>query len=289
MPLLNSVKFYAKLVVLGFLIAGAASYALVAMVILKIAGKNEYTQYVMARAFHFLVSHVLGIKIVIKNEERLLKTPAVVISNHQSIVDLHILGRVFMPGYTVTAKKALKYIPILGWVMAGSGAFFLDRSKGEKAKAVLNQALVQLKKDDRALFIFPEGTRSATKKLDLLPFKKGAFHLAKQAKIPIIPVAVSNYSTLFNSRDKTFNRGTIIIDVLPPVSTEDVETNDDVTELTLKVRDQIQASIESMGYAPVRGQPVKKTQVEAKKEAATSVDKTDTDIEVISEATPLVK
>jgi len=62
-----------------------------------------------------------------------------------------------------------------------------------------------------SVFIFPEGTRGHLQEADLLPFKKGAFHLAVQAEIPIVPVVVSNYSHVYDSRRQIFAGGEITI------------------------------------------------------------------------------
>lgn len=72
----------------------------------------------------------------------------------------------------------------------------------------------------QSVFIFPEGTRSYYDKPDLLSFKKGAFHLAIQAQVPIVPIVVANYSNVLNTRTKKFVAGTIPIRVLKPVETK---------------------------------------------------------------------
>lgn len=286
MGYLQKLKFYIKSFIFGSLIASCALYGVFASIFLRIIGKSEYAQYTVARAFYHLFSRLLGIKIVIKNEHLLHKKPAVVISNHQSALDILVLGKIFQPGYTVTAKKALKYLPFLGWFMLASKTFFLDRARGEKARKVLDQALLSLKENDRALFMFPEGTRSAIKKLDMLPFKKGAFHLAKQAKIPVIPVAVQNYSTLFHSRDKIFKRGEIVIEVMEPESSDHLETKEDVDEFVILIRNKMLKSIESMGYASTvdEKKPAPASPVEQESNEAAS----DESVEVISESTPLI-
>lgn len=285
MGIFSKVKFYFKSFVFGLLLTVCALYGVVASIILRIIGKEEYAQYTVARCFHFLFSKVLGVKVTIKNEQYLQNKPSIVISNHQSALDILILGRVFQPGFTVTAKKALQYVPFLGWFMLASNTFFLDRSKGEKARKVLENALTGLKKQKRSIFMFPEGTRSATKKLELLPFKKGAFHLAKQAKIPIVPVAVSNYSTIFHAGDKVFNQGEIIIEVLKPMSTENLETNDDVTKLTNESRDLMLKKIESLGYASTKAQIAKKSQ---QIKVDTSGTQSEESVEIVEERTPLL-
>jgi 1-acyl-sn-glycerol-3-phosphate acyltransferase len=199
-------------------------------------------------------------------------------------LDVLVLGKLFVPGCTVTGKRSLKFVPFLGWFMYLSGTFFLDRNKSSTARKVLDSALASLKAQERALFIFPEGTRSASQKLEFLPFKKGAFHLAKQAGIPVIPVVVSNTSTLFNAKNKIFNTGEIILEVLPPMETTDLVTNDDVSAFTLKVRETMLESYLKLGFSKVNGQKDEPEQPEVE---ASDID-TDTDAEIVSETTPLV-
>lgn len=288
MGFLNTLKFYAKSFVFGLLIVVCALYGVVAGLVLRLLGKEEYAQYTVARAFYYLFSRLLGVKITIKNEHYLHAKPAVVISNHQSALDILVLGKLFQPGYTVTAKKALQYVPFLGWFMLALGTFFLDRAKGEKARKVLQTALVGLKTKKRSIFMFPEGTRSATKKMELLPFKKGAFHLAQQAGIPVIPVAVSNYSTIFHSQSKTFNRGEIVIEVLEPVPTTGLETNDDILQFAEDIREKLSVKIEALGYATVGGQK-KCCDAEATEENEDARDNaSEVSVEIVDESTPLI-
>ena len=280
----SSLKFYFKSVVFGVLISVCALYGVVASIFLRIIGKPQFAQYTVARAFYYSFSTILGVKINIKNAHYLNEKPAIVISNHQSALDILVLGKTFTPGMTVTAKRALKFFPFLGWFMLASGTFFLDRTRGEKARKVLDGALASLKRDNRALFIFPEGTRSGTTKLDLLPFKKGAFHLAKQAQIPIVPFVVSNTSGIFHASTRTFNRGEITIEVLPPMSTSHLETNEQLNDFALEVHDKMKTTLQNLGYSKVPGFKKEETAVEA-------LDTEDTDevaIETVPEHTPLL-
>lgn len=293
--MLQSVKFVVKSVVYGSLISVIGCYGVGSSIVLRLVGKKDYAQTHIGRIFYFFVSKFLGLKITIRNGERLKGLPAVIVSNHQSALDVYMLGLVFQTGYTVTAKKVLKYFPFLGWFMTALGTFFLDRSKGEKARKVLELALLDLKKDKRGLFIFPEGTRSGLEELELLPFKKGAFHLAKQAGIPVIPVVVSNTSTIFNSKNKYFNTGEIFIDVLEPMPTIGLETNEDVTKFTEEIHEKMSVAYKKLGYSKTIEPVSKFISEQAKKIAAVegSDDSTDTNVEVITvqadEETPLVK
>lgn len=289
MGFLKLLKFYAKSFVFGSLIVVCALYGVIAGIVLKLVGKEEYAQYTVARAFYYSFSRLLGVKITIKNSQYLQTKPSVVVSNHQSALDILILGKLFQPGYTVTAKKALKYIPFLGWFMLALGTFFLDRAKGEKARKVLETALVGLKTKNRSIFMFPEGTRSATKKLEMLPFKKGAFHLAQQASIPVVPVAVSNYSTIFHAKSRTFNQGEIVIEVLPPMATDELESREDVSAFSDKVRENILAKIEENGYATVKGcQKAVAKAADNENDADERDNVSEVSVEIVDESTPLI-
>lgn len=109
-----------------------------------------------------------------------------------------------------------------------------------------------------SLWVFPEGTRSSTPDPILLPFKKGAFHLAVKAQVPIIPVVMENYHRLFDGKTRMeegslkirgestinccrltrSNRWLLLTSVLPPVSTQGL-TADDVTALTESTRESM--------------------------------------------------
>ncbi|KAJ8286892.1 hypothetical protein GJAV_G00044580 [Gymnothorax javanicus] len=78
--------------------------------------------------------------------------------------------------------------------------------------------------DQIRLWVFPEGTRN--QKGDLLPFKKGAFHLAIQAQAPIIPVVFSSYSNFYLRKEKQFKSGTITLKILPKIETKGLMTED---------------------------------------------------------------
>ncbi|RLV94156.1 putative 1-acyl-sn-glycerol-3-phosphate acyltransferase [Spathaspora sp. JA1] len=281
----NSIKFYLKSIIFGSVVGGCAIYGIIASILLRLVNKLQYAQYSVARSFYHIFGALVGLKIRMINEHYLKDLPAVCISNHQSALDIYILGRIFQPGYTVTSKASLKFVPLMGWFMMLSGTFFLDRSKGAKAKKVLESALSDLKRDKKALFMFPEGTRSASMDLEMLPFKKGAFYLARDAGIPIIPVVVSNTSTIFNSKFKIFNRGEITIEVLPPVSTAGIETNEDVTNLVNKVREDMVDTLKRIGYSRVGPE----LEVDTESIQSSSSSSSSVEIEPVTQGTLIVE
>ena len=94
-------------------------------------------------------------------------------------------------------------------VVALSKTVFIDRGNRENARLAFDGAASQMKSERQSVYIFPEGTRSYTSHADMLPFKKGAFHLAVQAQVPIVPVVVANYSNVLSFRHRIFTSGKI--------------------------------------------------------------------------------
>lgn len=87
---------------------------------------------------------------------------------------------------------------------------FIDRANPNNARSAMSGAADEIKNAKQNVYMFPEGTRSYSKEPTLLPFKKGAFHLAVQAGVPIIPVVVANYSDVLYVQKYHFRSGTIL-------------------------------------------------------------------------------
>ena len=96
------------------------------------------------------------------------------------------------------AKKELQWLPGLGQWMMLSGAVFVDRSSNKNAIRSLAEAGAKMKQNGTSIWLFPEGTRTLSPKASMKPFKKGAFHLALQSGIPIIPVVFENYWRIYH-------------------------------------------------------------------------------------------
>jgi 1-acyl-sn-glycerol-3-phosphate acyltransferase len=110
-----------------------------------------------------------------------------VMSNHQSLYDVPVLFRVIGSNIRMIAKKELFGVPIFGGALAAGGFISIDRENRNAAIASLQRAR-DLMASGTHVWIAPEGTRSRTGAL--LPFKKGAFYLALEARLPILPVTV---------------------------------------------------------------------------------------------------
>jgi len=100
----------------------------------------------------------------------------------------------------MVAKRELQWVPLLGQYLTASGAVFVDRSNITNAIKSLAAAGETMKTRGTSVWLFPEGTRSLRPENKLLSFKSGAFHLAVQAGVPIVPVVCENYSWLYGPR-----------------------------------------------------------------------------------------
>ena len=100
-------------------------------------------------------------------------------------------------------------MPLLGQFLTASGAVFVDRGNNAKAVRSLAAAGEAMRERGTSLWLFPEGTRSMRQYHDMLPFKKGAFHLAVQAGVPIVPVVCENYWRIY--RKDVFDEGLLKI------------------------------------------------------------------------------
>ena len=114
--------------------------------------------------------------------------PFIYCSNHQSLVDILVLGSVLPGDYKWAAKRSLMRIPILGWHLRLSGHVPVDRGAGPEAAAAVVERFRQVLSRGKPLLIFPEGTRSEDG--IVRPFKAGAFSAAVAANVPIVPIAL---------------------------------------------------------------------------------------------------
>ncbi|KAI0841549.1 acyltransferase-domain-containing protein [Hypoxylon sp. FL0890] len=218
-----------------------AIYGAIASIILRILGREQIAQWTTARAFKYVMALTTGVTFEIIDPKRHLETvrPAVFIGNHQTELDVLMLGCMFPKYCSVTAKKALKNVPFLGWFMSLSGTIFIDRKNSKDAREAMSGAAREIQKRKQSVYIFPEGTRSYSKEPELLPFKKGAFHLAVQAGVPIVPVVVANYSHVLYIKGLVFKSGKIPVKVLDPIPTIGLKA-EDVDELTRSTRELMQ-------------------------------------------------
>ncbi|EFQ27018.1 acyltransferase [Colletotrichum graminicola] len=249
--------FAARVLASYISLALAAGWGVFASIFLRLIGEQGIAQWMTGRAFSYLMALTTGITFEVIDPNNVLNNtrPAVFVGNHQTELDVLMLGAMFPKYCSVTAKASLKKTPILGWFMTLSGSIFIDRKNTKDARDVMSGAADQIRKRNQSVYMFPEGTRSYAKDPVLLPFKKGAFHLAVQAGVPIVPCVVANYSHVLWLKGLVFNSGKIPVKVLDPIPTTGL-TAADVDELTQKTRDLMLEELISLSEK-AQGRPLK--------------------------------
>ncbi len=165
-------------------------------------------------------SAVIGLDIKVKNERYLWSNrPAVFIYNHQSKTDVLIMASLLRKDVVGVGKQEIKNIPVIGQVMQQAGMILIDRKNSSSSIEAMKPLVDAIHNEQLSPCIAPEGTRSVSKKL--APFKKGAFHIAMQAKVPIVPIVIHNALDSAPKGQFAFTPCTVEIEVLEPVDTKD--------------------------------------------------------------------
>jgi 1-acyl-sn-glycerol-3-phosphate acyltransferase len=178
-----------------------------------------------------------GMKVEVRGRERLdPQRTYVFISNHRSYLDTATLFCYVGRRIGVLAKKELLKVPILGYGMGYVNVMAIDRSNRERAIETV-QAATERIRSGVSFAVFAEGTRARPGQL--LPFKKGAFYMAIEAGVAVVPVAMKNTDRLMGKGTGRAQTGTIEMVLLPPVETKGLSTDEDVRHLI----DQVHSSI----------------------------------------------
>jgi putative phosphoserine phosphatase / 1-acylglycerol-3-phosphate O-acyltransferase len=234
-------------------LAGLPIYAL--------SGSRRESQNFSFSLFADTASSLIGMTLKVKGEKHLWShRPAIFIFNHQSKADVIVIAKLLRRDIAGIGKQEIKKeTPILGKVLEMGGVVFIDRADGASAIDAISPLVDAMKNEGKSVVLAPEGTRTVSPKL--APFKKGAFHLAMQAGVPMVPVVIHNAGDVAPKGDFVFRPATVEVEVLPPIDT----SNWSVATLNDHVRD-----VRNM-FARVLGQPEQpaaKSRPKAKKAGA---------------------
>lgn len=242
-------RFYVRQTVYVGTLITAAAWGIIVAAGMSVVGRRYDVNYIIARTFYAMAEHFFDLHVEVEGEENLDGRPGILMVNHQTMLDIVVVGRVMPKQTSIMSKKSLQYSP-LGPFMLMSGAIFIDRGNNSSAVRSLVAAGELMRKQRISLWMFPEGTRTSTEVPSMLPLKKGGFHLAIQAGLPIIPIVAENYWNLYHKG--VFNSGVIKVRVLPPISTAGL-TAADIPALTTQVRDQMLEALREISVVPPQG------------------------------------
>ncbi|MCD8104922.1 MAG: 1-acyl-sn-glycerol-3-phosphate acyltransferase [Lachnospiraceae bacterium] len=174
-----------------------------------------------------VISWLAGIQLTVIGEENVPKdTPVLYIGNHRSYFDIVVTyARCPLPTGYVSKKEMLR-IPLLSRWMKFLHCQFLDR-KDVRAGLQTILECINLVKSGVSITIFPEGTRSRGKsELDMLPFHEGSFKVASKSGCPIIPMAISGSSAIFEDHVPYVRRGHVTLEYGAPIYPSELSRED---------------------------------------------------------------
>lgn len=192
----------------------AASFA-ATLPIKWLTGDNRLYRNAGTSFFGYLSSALTNVSLDVSGQEHLLNRPAVVIINHQSKADIIVVANLLKEDLAGVGKMEIKKMPLVGKALEIAGAVYIDRKNSGSAIEAMKPLVDVIQNEKRSVVIAPEGTRSVSP----MPgkFKKGAFHIAIQAGVPILPVVIHNAIDVAPKGQFIFKPATVKVEVLPPI------------------------------------------------------------------------
>ncbi len=212
---------------------------------LLLTGGSRDTVFYFARIFCGGIVRLMGWKIDVDAAKLERSRPCVFVGNHQSIMDVLVLGSVVPRRTVAVAKRELTKIPLFGWFFVRSGNLVIDRGNSDAARRMLSLAAQRLRDERLSVWFMPEGHRQAGP--HLLPFKTGAFRLAGAAGVPIVPVVVAPLASIVDTRRHLSRPGRLAITVLDPVAMRPSSSEEEIAACAAAVRETMQGELTRLG------------------------------------------
>jgi len=200
--------------------------------------KFSWIGYFFLWLWSWIFSMLTFIRYDLKGREKIeRKTSYIYVSNHTSFLDIPGI-RLLIPGeFRPIAKKELLKIPVFGFIVKAA-TVVVDRSNAQSRKQSMEE-LREILQGGISILVFAEGTQNRTKEI-LQPFKDGAFRIAVDSQLPIVPIVVVGAGPLMPPGTLTIKPGKIKVIAGEPISVEGL-TTDDVQTLKQKVFDTMVA------------------------------------------------
>ncbi len=202
----------------------------------------------LSRSFHWIMRTLLGWRITVEDRGHVAESaPAILMAAHKSNLDIVTYGGLYPRRAVVIGKKEITKIPVFGWFFRATGNILLDRKDLPSAIASIAAAAARVRREQISVWVFPEGHRNGSP--TLLPFKKGAFHLAIAAQVPIVPIVCTPLNDLLDGHRLLVFPGRIRLRVLPAIPTEGLGEGD-LETLVATVRGRMQEAQDLLAAEP---------------------------------------
>jgi 1-acyl-sn-glycerol-3-phosphate acyltransferase len=225
---------------LGILITLICSAIIIIM--LPIAGNAKWGSY-PAMFWARALCAISLVRIKVEGQEHLdPKASYIFVANHQSLYDIPLVYGWLKNNFKWIIKKEFRKMPVMGYLCYRMGHIFIDRSNPMRAKQSLDQAKQNLKKGNTSIFLFPEGTR--TRNGQVGRFKRGAFTIARDLHLPIVPVSIIGAYEALPKGLNCIIPGKIKIIFHQPIDTTHL-TDDNLSEMVDNVREIVTKDVKT--------------------------------------------
>jgi len=192
--------------------------AIASLPIWALTGSQREAMNFSTGLFGDIATALTGCELEVSGEENLWTSrPCIFVFNHQSKADVMILAKLIRRDMGGVAKKEVRDTPVIGKLMELAGTVFIDRANAGSAIKAMAPLIDAVKNEGKSIVIAPEGTRTLSPKLG--PFKKGAFHMAIQAGVPMVPIVIHNAGDVAPKNEFLMRPAKVRVDVLPAVDT----------------------------------------------------------------------
>ena len=239
-------------------VKASASMAMVTLGAAAMLPIGVVTLFRARRVYSFIACRICrtilavhGVRIRVHAERPFSRSQAIYISNHTSTLDLFVLVALGLPNCRFFLSGFLRRIVPLGVLAWTMGTFFtVPQDRPDERRRIFKRAAATLRRTGESVYLSPEGGRIVTGEIG--HFNKGAFHLATDLRVPIVPMYFHIPRHVDPGLGYDARPGTVTVHVLPPIDTSDwaeadlLKNRDRVRDLFLRVHEEMRcASIES--------------------------------------------
>jgi len=211
-------------------------YSLVVLIFAPFLRNGEFTIHRIARSWAKLILALVGVDTRISGSFNVfLDRPQIFMANHQSVFDIFVVLAQMPAQFRWIAKKELFEVPIFGGALRRTGSIEIDRQNRERAMVSIDEAARKIR-EGKSVMTFPEGTRSRPGRIR--DFKKGVFHLAMKAGVPIVPISIIGSGEIMPTKSMRIRSGKILLVIDKPINTSEY-TVDRIDDLIDRVHEVI--------------------------------------------------
>lgn len=211
-------------------------YSLIVIVVAPFLREGEFTIHRIARSWAKVILALAGVDSRVRGSFNVyFDRPQIFMANHQSVFDIFVVLAQLPAQFRWIAKKELFEVPMFGGALRRTGSIEIDRKNRELAMVSIDEAARKIR-EGKSVMTFPEGTRSRPGQIR--PFKKGVFHLALKAGVPIVPISIIGSGEVMETKSMRIKTGKIMLIIDKPVFTSEYSA-DNIDELIDRVHEVI--------------------------------------------------